>query len=85
VVDGSFDDDRHSLSDTREVRRSSPPVRRLSTGGCETSEEMPMKECDVVDLPDRGHGTVVAVSSDAQMIIVEVGADLIDYVVETTV
>jgi hypothetical protein len=44
-----------------------------------------MKECDVVDLPDRGHGTVVAVSSDAQMIIVEVGADLIDYVVETTV
>jgi hypothetical protein len=41
-----------------------------------------MKECDVIDLPDGRRGTVVYVFSDAQRIIVEVGSDLIDYVIE---
>ena len=41
-----------------------------------------MKECDVIDLPDGRHGTVVYVSSDAQTITVEVGSVLIDYVME---
>lgn len=41
-----------------------------------------MKECDVIDLPDGRRGTVVYVSSDGQWIIVEVGSDLIDYVIE---
>lgn len=41
-----------------------------------------MKECDVIDLPDGRRGTVVYVSSDAQTITVEVGSDLIDYVIE---
>jgi hypothetical protein len=41
-----------------------------------------MQELDVIDLPDGRRGTVVYVSSDAQKIIVEVGSDLIDYVIE---
>ncbi|WP_262268639.1 hypothetical protein [Microvirga yunnanensis] len=38
-----------------------------------------MEELDVIDLPDGRRGTVVHVSSDHAMIIVEAGSELIDY------
>jgi hypothetical protein len=38
-----------------------------------------MQELDVIDLPDGRRGTIVHVSSDHAMIIVEVGPELIDY------
>ena len=38
-----------------------------------------MQELDVIDLPDGRRGTVVHVSSDHAMIIVEAGRELIDY------
>jgi hypothetical protein len=41
-----------------------------------------MQELDVIDLPDGRRGTVVPVSSDHAMIIVEVGSELIDYTIE---
>jgi len=41
-----------------------------------------MKELDVIDLPDGRHRTVVHVASDARMIIIEVGSELIDYTIE---
>ncbi len=41
-----------------------------------------MQELDVIDLPDGRRGTVVHVSSDHAMIIVEVESDLIDYLIE---
>ena len=39
-----------------------------------------MNELDIIDLPDGRRGTVVYISSDHAMLIVEAGADLIDYV-----
>jgi hypothetical protein len=41
-----------------------------------------MKELDLIDLPDGRRGTVVYVSSDYAMITVEVGSELIDYIIE---
>jgi hypothetical protein len=41
-----------------------------------------MQELDVIDLPDSRRGTIVHVSSDHAMIIVEVGSDLTDYLIE---
>jgi len=41
-----------------------------------------VKELDIIDLPDGRRGMVVHVSSDAEMLTVEVGSDLIDYVIE---
>lgn len=41
-----------------------------------------MKELDIIDLPDGRRGMVIYVSSDAQTITVEVGSDLIYYVIE---
>ncbi|AWM86815.1 hypothetical protein [Microvirga sp. 17 mud 1-3] len=41
-----------------------------------------MEELDVIALPDGRRGTVVHVSSDRAMIIVEVGSELIDYTFE---
>jgi hypothetical protein len=41
-----------------------------------------MQELDTIDLPDGRHGTVVYVSLDASMIIIEVGSELIDYTIE---
>jgi hypothetical protein len=41
-----------------------------------------MNELDVIDLPDGRSGTVVYVSSDHAMITVEVGSELIDYIIE---
>ena len=38
-----------------------------------------MEELDVIDLPDGRRGTIVYVHPSAQMIIVEVGSELIDY------
>jgi hypothetical protein len=38
-----------------------------------------MNELDIIHLPDGRRGTVVHVSSDHAMIIVEVGSELIDY------
>jgi hypothetical protein len=38
-----------------------------------------MQELDTIDLPDGRHGTIVYVHPSAQMIIVEVGPELIDY------
>jgi hypothetical protein len=58
-------------------RQAAEPHQRLRD-----TREIFMKELDLIDLPDGRRGTVVFVSSDAQMIIVEVGSDLIDYVIE---
>ncbi|MPR11527.1 hypothetical protein [Microvirga tunisiensis] len=41
-----------------------------------------MQELDTIDLPDGRRGTVVHVSSNHAMIIVEVGSELIDYTIE---
>ncbi len=41
-----------------------------------------MQELDFIDLPDGRRGTVVYVSSDHAMIIVEVGSELIDYIID---
>jgi hypothetical protein len=38
-----------------------------------------MDELDIIQLPDGRRGTVVHVSSDHAMIIVEVGSELFDY------
>ena len=58
-------------------RQAAEPHQRLR----DTRESF-MKELDLIDLPDGRRGTVVYVSSDHAMIIVEVGLDLIDYVIE---
>jgi hypothetical protein len=41
-----------------------------------------MKELDEIDLPDGRCGTIVYVHPSARMIIVEVGSELIDYIIE---
>jgi hypothetical protein len=53
---------------------------RHPISACATPERSSMRELDVIDLPDGRRGTVVYISSDHAMLIVEVGADLIDYV-----